>query len=251
VSLTEAGESFLERVLPALETLGEAAEAASAQKGRVTGVLRLNAPRVVMPLALTEIMMDLATEHPRLVVEITTDEAVVDIVALGYDAGVRLGEMIAEDMVAVRLTPSFKSVAVASPAYLEAAGEPRTIAELQQHNCIAYRGRASGAIYAWEMREAGDDVEVNVRGTARVSDTMCALDLALSGVGIAYLFEPLVHDYVQNGALRWILPQAAIEEPGLFLYFPRRASEAPKLRAFIDAARRRAAKKAAAATAVR
>ena len=96
---------------------------------------------------------------------------------------------------------------------------------------------ASGGIYAWELREDGEDVSVRVTGTTLVNDATYARDLALAGVGIAYVFEPLVRKEIRDGTLRWILPQAAIEEPGLFLYFPRRASEAPKLRAFIQVGR--------------
>ncbi|WP_342640231.1 LysR substrate-binding domain-containing protein [Rhodoligotrophos ferricapiens] len=242
VSLTEAGEAFLQRAQPALDALREAAEAVQAKKGQIGGVLRLNAPRTAMPLALTRIIRNLAVRHPELVIEVTTDDAAVDIVALGYDAGVRLGEMIAEDMVAVRLTPPFKAITVASPAYLKASGEPRTIADLQKHNCIGYRLLTKDAVYAWELSHAGKDVAVQVRGTARVTDSLFALDLALADVGIAYVFEPLARRHIRSGDLRWILPAAAIEEPGLFLYFPRGASEAPKLRAFIDAARLRAGK---------
>jgi DNA-binding transcriptional LysR family regulator len=108
---------------------------------------------------------------------------------------------------------------------------------MKAHNCIGYRQASTGGAYAWEVLDDGRDSAVATRGTARVTDPLLALDLALAGVGIAYLFEPLVRRHIREGALRWLLPDSAIEEPGLFLYFPRRASEAPKLRAFIDAAR--------------
>jgi len=242
VSLTEAGESFLGRAVPALTQIREAAEAAQALKGRVTGTLRINAPRVALPMVMTDLVATLSTRHPDLVVDVTSEDGLVDIVALGFDAGVRLGEMIAEDMVAVRLTPPFQAIMVASPAYVAAKGEPRSIADLQAHNCINYRQASTGGTYAWDLTEDGKDVTVSLRGTSRVSDSLFAIDLALAGVGIAYLFEPLVRRQLRAGELRWIMPEAAIEEPGLFLYFPRRASEAPKLRAFIDAARQRSSR---------
>ncbi len=237
VSLTEAGEAFLARALPALDAIHEAAEATQALKGRVTGVLRLNAPRVALPLVLVDLLHELAGLHPDLTVEVTTEDALVDIVAGGYDAGIRLGEMIAEDMIAVRLTPPFKAIMVASPAYLATAAPVATLDDLKAHNCIGYRQASTGGTYTWEVLDGGRDSAVATRGTARVTDPLLALDLALAGVGIAYLFEPLVRRHIREGALRWLLPDSAIEEPGLFLYFPRRASEAPKLRAFIDAAR--------------
>ncbi len=237
VALTEAGSAFLARALPALDAIHEAAEATQAQQGRVTGVLRINAPRVALPLILVDLLHELAGLHPDLTVEVTTDDALVDIVAGGYDAGIRLGAMIAEDMIAVRLTPPFKAVMVASPDYLTKATPITTLADLATHNCIGYRQASTGGTYAWEVLDDGRDSAIATRGTARVTDALLALDLALAGVGIAYLFEPLVRRYVRAGALRWLLPDSAIEEPGLFLYFPRRASETAKLRAFIDAAR--------------
>ncbi len=237
VSLTEAGEAFLARALPALDAIHEAAEATQALKGRVAGVLRINAPRVALPLVMVDLLHELAGLHPDLTVEVTTEDALVDIVAGGYDAGIRLGEMIAEDMIAVRLTPPFKAIMVASPAYLATAAPLATLDDLKAHNCIGYRQASTGGTYAWEVLDHGRDSAVATRGTARVTDPLLALDLALAGVGIAYLFEPLVRRHIREGALRWLLPDSAIEEPGLFLYFPRRASEAPKLRAFIDAAK--------------
>lgn len=243
VALTEAGEDFFARTLPVLEQLAEAIEATRALKGVVSGTLRINAPRIALPMVLTDLVVILGVRHPDLVVDVTCDDALTDIVAQGYDAGVRLGEMVAEDMVAVRLTPPVKAIMVASPAYLAAHGVPAHVADLQTHNCINYRQGSTGGTYAWELRERGKDVTVAVRGTARVSDSLAAIGLALAGAGIAYLFEPLVADHLRDGRLVLVLPKAAIEEPGLFLYFPRRAAEAPKLRALIETARARLAGK--------
>jgi DNA-binding transcriptional LysR family regulator len=237
VALTESGEAFLSSVGPSLTAIDEAAEQLQAERGRITGVLRLNVPRVAQPIAITPVLAKLAWRHPDLTVEITSDEKMIDIIAGGYDAGVRLGEMIAEDMVVVRLTPPLKAIMVASPAYLEAKGAPRSLAELESHSCIGYRMIASGATYAWELIDTGREVAVEVSGPVRVTDSLYARDLALAGIGIAYLFEPLVRADIREGRLKWILPRASPEEPGLFLYFPRGASAMPKLRAFIDVAR--------------
>ncbi|MGR4862458.1 LysR family transcriptional regulator [Caulobacter sp. LARHSG274] len=237
VALTEAGAAFVGSVGPALTEITEAIERLRAAKGRTTGVLRLNAPRIAQRMALTPVLAQMAWRHPGLVVEVTADDGLVDIVAGGFDAGVRLGEMIAQDMVAVRLTPPFKAIIVAAPGYLQARGEPAIIADLADHNCIGFRLISSGGDYAWEVQEDGVDAAVKVRGSARVTDPLYARDLALAGVGLAYVFEPLVREDIRARRLRWVLPKTAIEEPGLFLYFPRRAAEAPKLRAFIDVAR--------------
>ena len=241
VALTEAGQRFLDQTAPALDQIREAVETAQALRGQVTGTLRINAPRIAFPIVLTDLLVASAIRHPDLTVEVVSEDASIDIVAQGYDAGVRLGEMIAEDMVAVRLTPPLKVIMVASPAYLARAGEPRAVAALREHACIGYRQLGSGAAYAWELLDDGRDVAVSVSGPARVTDPLAALDLAVAGVGIAYLFEHTARAALAAGRVRQVLPASAIEEPGLFLYFPRRAAEAPKLRAFIDLARARLA----------
>jgi DNA-binding transcriptional LysR family regulator len=238
VALTEAGASFVASIGPALATVEEGVERVRSAKGQVAGVLQLNAPRVALPLAITPTIVAMTRLYPDLTIEVTSDEGLVDIVAAGFDAGVRLGEMIAQDMVAVRLTRPFPAVMVAAPDYLEARGAPRSIADLAAHNCIGYRLISSDAVYAWDLRDRGREVSVSVSGSVRVTDSLYARDLALHGIGIAYVFEPLVREDLQAGRLRRVLPATSIEQPGLFLYFPRYASETPKLRAFIDTARK-------------
>lgn len=237
VSLTEAGQTFVSSVAPALEDIEKAMEALAARNGAVTGVLKINAPRVATPIVLTAILAKLAADHPQLVVEIHTNDAFVDIVEAGFDAGIRLGESIQQDMVAVRLTPPFKAIMVASPDYLLQRGTPRSIADLSMHNCIGFRLIASGGLYEWELQDGKKEIAVMTRGTAVVTDPTAARDLALASLGIAYIYEPLVRSDLQDGKLKWILQATAIEEGGLFLYFPKRASRAPKLRAFIETAK--------------
>jgi DNA-binding transcriptional LysR family regulator len=237
VALTEAGRRLNDSVSSAIQEIQDAIERARSERGQVTGLLRLNVPQVALPLAITPVVTELARRHAHLTVEVTTDTALTDIIAAGFDAGVRLGEMIERDMVAVRLTPPFKAIMVAAPAYLASRGEVKSIADLSQHNCIGYRLLSSGGVYAWELLNRGKDVSVRVTGTTLVNDPIYAKELALAGVGIAYLFEPLVRREIRERALRWVLPESAIEEPGLFLYFPRRAAAAPKLRTFVQVAR--------------
>jgi DNA-binding transcriptional LysR family regulator len=237
VSLTETGTRFLNSIGPAVEDIEKAFESLAAERGEVTGVLRLNASRVAQEMVVTSILTSLAWKYPRLTVEVHTNDGFVDIVEQGFDAGIRLGESIQKDMIAVRLTPPFKAIMVASPLYLEAKGEPRSIAGLQGHNCIGFRLVASGAVYDWELAQNGKVMPVKASGTVRVTDATYARDLALAGCGIDYIFEPLVRQQVRDGRLRWVLPSAAIEEDGLFLYYASRASLAPKLRAFIETAK--------------
>ena len=238
VALTEAGATFVASIGPAFAMVEESVERIRADVGQVTGVLRLNAPRLALPLAMTSVIVEMSRLYPALTIEVTSDESLVDIVDAGFDAGVRLGEMVAQDMVTVRLTKPFKAIMVAAPAYLKTHPAPRSIADLAEHNCIGYRLLSSGAAYAWDLQEEGRDVSVSVNGSVRVTDPLYARDLAREGVGIAYLFEPLVREDLRKRRLKQVLPAASIEEPGLFLYFPRYAAQAPKLRAFIDVGRR-------------
>ncbi len=221
----------------AFDEIDAAAELLRAGQREVTGLLRINSPRVALQMGLTPVLMEMARRHPGLTTEIIIDDALVDVVEGGFDAGIRLGEMIAQDMVAVRLTPPCRAIVVASPSYVRARGQPASVADLRHHNCIGFRLLASGAVYDWELLEHGKDVRAAVSGTARVSDPTYARELAVAGLGLAYVFEPLVQRDITEGRLVELLPAAAITEPGLFLYFPRRAAEARKLRALLDVVR--------------
>ena len=236
VSLTEAGKALVETAAPALQDIAERMDRIRGIKGRPSGLLRINASNVAIPLAVTPVVAAMAERYSDVTVEVFAEQGLVDIVGEGFDAGIRLGEMIAQDMIAVRLTPPFKAMVVASPAYIGKHGRPRDVADLANHNCIGYRLVRSGGLYRWDLHEDGKDIVVETRGTVVVTDSLGAVDLALAGVGLAYVFEPLVRADLAAGRLVQILPRTAIEEPGLFLYFPRRASMAPKLRAFIDTA---------------
>src|SRR6202795_3095570 len=238
VSLTEAGARFLAGLEPALADIHQAIERLTAERGEVTGLLRINTLRVVLDMALIPILATLARQHPRLTVEINADQTLVDIVAQGFDAGIRLRRAVQQDMVTTRLTGSFKAILVASRDYLDARGTPKSIADLHQHNCIGIRIGGSGAIFEWELSEGKKSVVVKTSGTALVTDAAQALSLALAGVGISYVTEPLARQHLREGTLNWLLPQSAVEFDGLFLYYPKRASLAPKLRAFIDVAKK-------------
>jgi DNA-binding transcriptional LysR family regulator len=237
VSLTEAGKRLLASVEPALADIDKAVEGLAARRDEVTGLLRINTVRMAFDLALTPILAKLARQHPKLTVEVYSDDALIDIVERGFDAGIRLGEAVQRDMIAVRLTQPFKAVLVASPKYLETKGAPKTIGDLLQHNCIGLRMTGSGGIFDWELMDGRKIRTIKTSGTALVTDSSHAVGLAAADVGIAFAIEPLVRRQIREGRLKWLLPQCAVEYDGLFLYYPRRASLAPKLRAFIDAAK--------------
>ena len=238
VALTEAGAALVAAVGPALAEVADGIERLSGGVGRAQGLLRLNVPRLAVPVVVVPVLEAMRREHPGVQVEVYGDDGITDIVAGGFDAGIRLGEMIAADMITVRLTPPFDAIVVASPAYLRRRGEPRCIADLAAHDCIGYRQVSGGGLYRWELHDGAADVSVDVPGTIVVNDAVIALELARRGLGLAYVLEPLAHADLRRGRLRRVLAAASIEEPGLFLYFPARGSRAPKLRAFIDVARR-------------
>jgi DNA-binding transcriptional LysR family regulator len=235
--LTEAGTRFVAGVEPALTDIAHTVDGLTAEGGEVSGLLRIDSPLFAFEMALPPILAKLAQEHPRLTVEVITGQMHVDIVAQGFDAGIRNRRWIHQDMVTVRLTGPYKNIIVASGSYLAARGAPKTIADLHQHNCIGFHSSSSGAIFDWELIDGNKPVVVKTSGTALVTGPMEAMSLVLAGVGIAYVAEPLARSHLSEGRLKWLLPQTAVEFGGLFLYYPRRASLAPKLRAFIDVAR--------------
>lgn len=237
VALTEAGTTFLEGAQRAMDALDGATERVRKAQSEVSGLLRINAPRLALHIGFTPILAEMTRRHPKLTVEVIADDALTDVIAEGFDMGVRLGNMIAQDLVAVRLTPPMRAIMVAAPVYLTRFGSPDCVGDLKRHNCIGFRLLSSGAVYQWDVQEAGKDLQVDVSGTVRVSDPAYARELALAGLGIAYVMEPLVRSHLENGLLTEVIPEAAIWEPGLFLYFPKAASRAAKIRAFLDVVR--------------
>ena len=233
VGLTEAGQRFLERTRPAFEAIVAATEEAQGQSRRPSGLLRLAVPPSVVPVVLQPVLASFAAAYPDVVLEIATSEELVDLARDGFDAGIRMGEFIAADMVAVRLTPSFRFAIVASPGYLARHGRPRALADLTGHACIRLR-RASGAIAPWRVEDDGRAIELAVTGPVVVNDYATMLGAALGGVGLAQLPEPVAASHIAEGRLEELLPALAPSTPGVFLYHPGRLQVLPKLRAFID-----------------
>ncbi len=233
VGLTEAGERFLEQARPAVHAIAAAVNAARDLAGKPSGLLRLAVPRAVVPLVLQPVLASFHAAYPDVVVEIAASEEMVDLAKGGFDAGIRMGEFIADDMVVVRLTPAFQFVVVASPAYLKSHGRPRTPAELASHACIRLR-RSNGTLANWRLENADGPVELVVTGPLVVNDFPTMLAAAIDGLGLAQMPQPVASPQVAAGQLEELLPESASTSPGLFLYFPSRAQVMPKLRAFID-----------------
>jgi DNA-binding transcriptional LysR family regulator len=233
VGLTEAGERFLSRAKPAFEELVAASEVARGLGERPSGLLRLSVPRAVVPILLEPLIASFCKAYPEVEVEIAASSELVDLAAEGFDAGIRLGQFVAVDMVAVPLTPSFRLVVVGSPAYLAARGLPQHTDDLRQHACLRWR-RSNGALAPWSFNDNGEAMEIAVSGPLIASDFPTMLGAAIEGVGLAQLPEPMTAEALKAGKLMQVLEPFAPMIPGVFLYYPHRRQILPKLRAFID-----------------
>ena len=239
VGLTEAGERFLSRARPAFEELVAAGEVARDLGQRPVGLLRLTVPRAVVPILLEPLIASFCQAFPEVEVEIAANAELVDIAAEGFDAGIRLGQFIAADMVAVRLAPPFPFVVVASPEYLSRMGRPERIDDLRQHACIRIR-RSNGSIAPWSFVNGNKPIEAIVSGPLIAHDFPTMLGAAVEGMGLAQVPEPIAAGPVKAGKLVHVLEQFAPMAPGVFLYYPSRHQVMPKLRAFIDHVKSRA-----------
>jgi DNA-binding transcriptional LysR family regulator len=233
VGLTEAGERFLLRAKPAFEELVAAGEVARDMGQRPAGLLRLSVPRAVVPTLLEPLIASFCQAYPEVEVEIAASEELVDIAAEGFDAGIRLGQVIAPDMIAVRLTPPFPFVVVGSPDYLRTRKPPERIDDLRQHACLRRR-RSDGSIGPWSFVDGNKAVEVIVSGPLVAHDFPTLLGAAIQGVGLAQVPGPLAKAAIAEGRLQALLTPFAVTTPGVFLYYPGRHQALPKLRAFIE-----------------
>src|SRR5437763_4503627 len=233
VGLTEAGERFISRAKPAFEALVAAREAARDLGQRPTGLLRLAVPRAVVPILLEPLIASFCQAYPEVEVEIAASAELVDLAAEGFDAGIRLGQFIAADMVAVRLTPPFPFVVVSSPEYLRRQGRPERIDDLRQHACLRMR-RSNGSIAPWSFVNGNKPVEAIVSGPLIAHDFPTILGAAVEGMGLAQVPGPIAAGLATTGKLKRVLERFAQMTPGVFLYYPSRHQMMPKLRAFID-----------------
>jgi DNA-binding transcriptional LysR family regulator len=233
VGLTEAGERFLARAKPAFEELVAAGEVARELGKRPSGLLRLAVPRAVVPILLEQLIASFCEAYPEIELEIAASAQLVDLAAEGFDAGIRLGQFIAADMVAVRLSPPFRFVVVATPAYLERRGRPERPDDLRHHACIRLR-RSGGALALWQFEDNARTLEVAVSGPLLAHDFPTILGAALEGVGLAQVPEPIASEAIAAGKLVQVLEPYASMTPGMFLYHPGKRQMMPKLRAFID-----------------
>ena len=233
VGLTDAGERFLARAKPAFDELVAASEIARGLGQRPSGLLRLTVPRSVVPILLEPLIASFCQAYPEIEVEIAVSGQLVDLAAQGFDAGIRLGQFIAADMVAVRLTPPLRFIIVGSPAYFKRSGRPERPEDLRQHACVRLR-RSDGTFAPWSLDDHGRTMEIAVSGPLIAHDFPTILGAAIKGVGLAQVPGPIAAEAVAAGKLVEVLEPFAPMAPGVFLYYPSRRQMMPKLRAFID-----------------
>jgi DNA-binding transcriptional LysR family regulator len=234
VGVTEAGARFIARVRPALASVHDAFDDLDELRDRPAGLLRLTVPRLGYEQVLAPRLAEFMARYPDIRLDASIDDAFVDIVEQGFDAGLRIGEMIDREMIGVRVGPDLRAAIVASPSYFATRGKPKHPRELHDHDCISYRKKSSGVVYRWEFSERGKDFSVAVDGRLLVDDTELMVRAACDGLGLACVMESSVREQLENGRLVRVLEPFCAPFPGFFLYYPSRTLLAPKLEALID-----------------
>lgn len=237
VALTDAGQRLLQNAGPAVDQALDAMRTVTASPGDVTGRVRITVPRAAVQLIVAGLLPGFVERYPKVELEVYVDDHFVDIVADGYDAGIRLVEAIDRDMIHIRLLSECRLVVAAAPSYLKRRGIPEKPEDLLQHDCICMRWTKGAEPWAWELERGRRNYRVPVRGPVTTNDSGLMRTLGVDGVGLIYTIERLVADEIARGRLRVVLEPYLPTVPGLFLYFPSRAQISPAFRAFVDFAR--------------
>lgn len=235
VSVTDAGEMLLAATAPALESIGETLRSLDAGRDRVSGTLRLTMTRQAYEAVVRPVLPSFIAAHPDATVEVSIDYAYRDIVAHRYDAGIRLGEKLEPDMIALRVGPDLKMAVVAAPSYLATSAPIAHPRDLMQHRCINYRMVAAGTIYAWEFECGGQALAVHVDGPLTFNEPELMVAAALDGLGVGYLLDHEVMPHVAAGRLIHLLADWTPPFPGFHLYYPSRRQMRPVLAALVGA----------------
>ncbi|WP_343652795.1 LysR family transcriptional regulator [Herbaspirillum sp.] len=235
VAPSASGELLYRRVAPLFREMAAAVAEASEATGKMSGTLRINTLGIAARTLIAPRLSRFHQAHPDVILDIVVDDALADIVEGRFDAGIRVGNRLEKDMVAVRLTPDLNMVAVASPDYLARRGTPSSPADLHQHTCINWRLQMDGRHYRWEFKKRGRQMEVAVDGPVVTNHADIGIAAALDGLGIAYHFErDGVAELLEQGRLVQVLADWSISRPGLYLYYPNRRHRPALLGAFID-----------------
>jgi DNA-binding transcriptional LysR family regulator len=232
-SLTEAGQTFLQQAGPALAAILAAMNEAGTLADKPAGRLKLNVPQTVYPNFLKGVLATFTEKYPDVIVELFFENATTDIFERGFDAGIRISDILAKDVVALKLFGPISWVVAGAPGYLNKTGRPAHPGELLSHHCICV-GAGSWIYDRWEFEQEGKSFEVQVRGPLVLNDVMLALDAAVEGMGLVYITEDTIADRIASGQLEVVLSGFAAVSTGVYLYYPQRSQVHPKLRAFID-----------------
>ncbi|MGF6759062.1 LysR family transcriptional regulator [Paraburkholderia sp. GAS334] len=236
VALTEAGEQLLLRVRPAITDLEEAVNQVASANDRPSGSIRISASEAAARQLVVHVLPDFLDAYPDIHVEFVVDTRLVDIVADGFDAGIRVLGDVPRDMIAIRFGPDMRFAAVASPDYLSRHALPKAPHDLAQHRCIRFRFE-SGALYRWDLEHRGKSASVDVDGPMTLGNLNLMVDAALAGIGIAWVPETHVAEHVASGRLIHLLPEWSPSFPGLCLYYPANRHPPTALRLFAQAVR--------------
>jgi len=239
VSPTEAGERLLQSVAPRLEEIEAELAALSGLRDKPTGTLRISVGDHAARTIIWPKLIGFLKTYPDIRVEITLDAGLIDIVTQRYDAGVRLGEQVAKDMIAVRIGPDIRFVVVGSKSYLAGRKPPKTPQELVSHNCINLRLATHGGLYAWEFEKSGRELKVRVEGQLVFNNVFDVVTAAVAGFGLAYVPEDMVRPYLAKGRLACVLEDWCQPWPGYHLYYPSRRQSSTAFALLVNALRYR------------
>src|ERR1700751_4448757 len=235
VAPTSAGARLYARITPVMREMDAAVAEAVEATGRAAGTLRINTLGMAARKVIAPRLGRFHRAHPQVVLDIVIDDGLSDIVAGRFDAGIRVGERLEKDMIAVRLTPDVQMLAVASPDFFARWGEPQTPADLHRHACINWRFPGSGQIYRWQLGRRGKNVEIAVEWPLISNHQDVVVEAALQGLGILYAYDDdRVGEAITHRRLKRILADWSLRSPGLYLYYSNRRHPQPALRAFID-----------------
>ncbi|MBX4909250.1 MULTISPECIES: LysR family transcriptional regulator [Rhizobium] len=240
VSLTEAGEVFLEVVRPSMRQVRDAMQTVRDMQARPSGLLRITVSSIAERFLSGTLLAGFMQACPGIKLDITITDDEFDIVEAGFDAGVRLGEVIEQDMIAISVSSPQRQCAAASPSYLERHGSPRHPRDLENHACIGWRPRPDTAPYRWEFTENDRDFDVAVDPVVTTNDMGMMIRIACAGAGITFGMVETFEPYIDRGELVPLLVEFCPPFPGFYLYYPRRQRQPVKLRALVDYVRRSA-----------
>jgi DNA-binding transcriptional LysR family regulator len=238
-SPTEAGARFLEQAGPALEQILMAIKGVGSYAQKPSGLLRINLPRATYQSRIDRIIETFAEKYPEITIELYFEDESSDVVDSGFDAGIRHSDILAKDMIAVKLFGPIRFIVVGSRKYLAKRGRPRAPKDLLAHDCIRLRFGATSIYDRWEFEHRGRDIQVHVNGSLIINDPLLAAQAAVAGRGLTYTVDNAVEGLVRAGQLEEVLAPYAPESAGYYLYFPQRSQTQPKLRAFVEHVRSR------------